>query len=111
MNDSRRQRPIHFIPGARFAEAGVQIKPRHGQNFLVDLNLLGMVVDAAELTPDDVVLEIGAAPAASARRAAARPGTATGGDQDQAEDKGRLQRERDPAQRQHAVMEPELSSE
>lgn len=43
----------------RFAEAGVHIKGKHGQNFLVDLNLLHILVDAAKLTPDDVVLEIG----------------------------------------------------
>jgi 16S rRNA (adenine1518-N6/adenine1519-N6)-dimethyltransferase len=43
----------------RFAEAGVEVKPRHGQNFLIDLNLLGILVDTAELTPGDVVLEVG----------------------------------------------------
>ena len=30
-----------------------------GQNFLVDRRVLGRIVDAAELTPDDVVVEIG----------------------------------------------------
>lgn len=37
------------------------LKPRHdlGQNFLIDLNLLGVIVAAAELTPRDVVLEVG----------------------------------------------------
>lgn len=44
----------------RFAEAGVRLKHKHGQNFLIDLNLLGLVVDAAELTAADVVLEVGA---------------------------------------------------
>lgn len=36
-------------------------KPRHdlGQNFLIDLNLLDVVVQAAELSPDDVILEVG----------------------------------------------------
>lgn len=43
----------------RFAEAGVDIKAKHGQNFLIDLNLLGILVDAAELGPRDVVLEVG----------------------------------------------------
>jgi len=40
-------------------ESGLQ--PRHdlGQNFLVDLNLLDLIVQAAELTADDVVLEVG----------------------------------------------------
>ena len=44
---------------ARFREMGIQPATRHGQNFLIDLNLQQMIVDAAELTKDDVVLEIG----------------------------------------------------
>jgi 16S rRNA (adenine1518-N6/adenine1519-N6)-dimethyltransferase len=43
----------------RFKEAGVRIKGKHGQNFLVDLNLLRILVDAADLQPHDVVLEVG----------------------------------------------------
>jgi 16S rRNA (adenine1518-N6/adenine1519-N6)-dimethyltransferase len=44
----------------RFQEAGVHPKNRHGQNFLIDLNLLRLLVDAAQLGPEDVVLEVGA---------------------------------------------------
>jgi 16S rRNA (adenine1518-N6/adenine1519-N6)-dimethyltransferase len=44
----------------RFEEAGVHPKTRHGQNFLIDLNLLRLLVEAAQLGPDDVVLEVGA---------------------------------------------------
>jgi 16S rRNA (adenine1518-N6/adenine1519-N6)-dimethyltransferase len=43
----------------RFAEAGIRIKGKHGQNFLIDLNLLRLLVDAAKLDPHDVVLEVG----------------------------------------------------
>jgi 16S rRNA (adenine1518-N6/adenine1519-N6)-dimethyltransferase len=43
----------------RFREAGFQPHARHGQNFLIDLNLLGILLESAELGPDDVVLEIG----------------------------------------------------
>jgi 16S rRNA (adenine1518-N6/adenine1519-N6)-dimethyltransferase len=43
----------------RFAEVGIRPKTRHGQNFLIDLNLLRLLVDAAQLTPQDVVLEVG----------------------------------------------------
>src|SRR5262249_32561946 len=32
---------------------------RHGQNFLIDLNLLDLLVRAAEIGPRDVVLEVG----------------------------------------------------
>jgi 16S rRNA (adenine1518-N6/adenine1519-N6)-dimethyltransferase len=43
----------------RFREIGVRPDTRHGQNFLIDLNLLRILVDAADLGPDDVVLEVG----------------------------------------------------
>ncbi len=37
------------------------LKPRHdlGQNFLIDLNLLELIVESAELSPQDIVLEVG----------------------------------------------------
>jgi len=38
---------------------GIRPATRHGQNFLIDLNLHRMIVDSAELTDQDVVLEIG----------------------------------------------------
>ncbi|MFO0905888.1 MAG: 16S rRNA (adenine(1518)-N(6)/adenine(1519)-N(6))-dimethyltransferase RsmA [Pirellulales bacterium] len=43
----------------RFEEVGIEPVTRHGQNFLIDLNLVDLLVDAAELGPDDVVLEVG----------------------------------------------------
>jgi 16S rRNA (adenine1518-N6/adenine1519-N6)-dimethyltransferase len=43
----------------RFREMGIRPATRHGQNFLIDLNLVQVIVDAAELTGDDVVLEVG----------------------------------------------------
>ena len=43
----------------RLREAGIQPNRRHGQNFLIDLNLVQLIVRAAELEPRDVVLEIG----------------------------------------------------
>jgi 16S rRNA (adenine1518-N6/adenine1519-N6)-dimethyltransferase len=43
----------------RFAEMGIRPATRHGQNFLIDLNLVQVIVDAADLTADDVVLEVG----------------------------------------------------
>jgi 16S rRNA (adenine1518-N6/adenine1519-N6)-dimethyltransferase len=59
----------------RFREMGISPATRHGQNFLIDLNLQRLIVDAAELTPEDVVLEVGtgtgALTAMMAERAAA----------------------------------------
>ncbi len=43
----------------RFEEAGIRPRTRFGQNFLIDLNLLRILADSAQLTADDVVLEIG----------------------------------------------------
>ena len=43
----------------RFEEAGIRLKHRHGQNFLIDLNLQRLLVDSAQLDRRDVVLEVG----------------------------------------------------
>src|SRR6186713_2833849 len=43
----------------RFSEAGIRLNARHGQNFLIDMNLQRLIVDRAEIGPDDVVLEVG----------------------------------------------------
>ena len=43
----------------RFKEVGLNPNSRHGQNFLIDLNLIELLAKSAKLTPDDVVLEIG----------------------------------------------------
>ncbi len=43
----------------RFREMGIRPATRHGQNFLIDLNLVDLIVSSAELTSDDVVLEVG----------------------------------------------------
>ncbi|MFO0807393.1 MAG: 16S rRNA (adenine(1518)-N(6)/adenine(1519)-N(6))-dimethyltransferase RsmA [Gemmataceae bacterium] len=41
------------------ASRGVRPKNKLGQNFLIDLNLIDLVVRTAELTRDDLVLEVG----------------------------------------------------
>ena len=43
----------------RFEEAGIRPVTRYGQNFLIDLNLIDVLVDSAEIDQNDVVLEIG----------------------------------------------------
>lgn len=43
----------------RFSEVGIEPHSRHGQNFLIDLNLVRLLVDSARLTPSDIVLEVG----------------------------------------------------
>jgi len=56
----------------RFREAGIRINHRHGQNFLIDLNLQRLIVDAAALGPNDVVLEVGTGTGALTGMIAAR---------------------------------------
>lgn len=43
----------------RFKEAGIRPNTRHGQNFLVDLNLVNLLARSADVGPADVVLEVG----------------------------------------------------
>ncbi|HEY4310155.1 MAG TPA: 16S rRNA (adenine(1518)-N(6)/adenine(1519)-N(6))-dimethyltransferase RsmA [Pirellulales bacterium] len=43
----------------RFREVGLEPNAKRGQNFLVDLNLLRLLLDAAQLDERDVVLEVG----------------------------------------------------
>jgi len=45
---------------ALFQQEGLHPRGDLGQNFLIDLNLLESIVAEAELTPSDVVLEVGA---------------------------------------------------
>lgn len=43
-----------------FGEVGFTIDARRGQNFLIDLNLLDLLIRSAAIEPADVVLEVGA---------------------------------------------------
>ena len=54
-----------------FSQVGFTIDARRGQNFLVDLNLIDLVVRSAEIGPDDVVLEVGTGTGVLSERLAA----------------------------------------
>jgi 16S rRNA (adenine1518-N6/adenine1519-N6)-dimethyltransferase len=56
--DSKRQ-TVSFLR-RRFDRIGFRPQSRLGQNFLIDLNLLDLIVRTADLRPTDVVLEVGA---------------------------------------------------
>ena len=43
----------------KFAEAGIRPNTRNGQNFLIDLNLVELLAQSADIGPEDVVLEVG----------------------------------------------------
>jgi 16S rRNA (adenine1518-N6/adenine1519-N6)-dimethyltransferase len=42
-----------------FAERGIRPKSKLGQSFLIDLNLIDLIIRSAELSRDDLVLEVG----------------------------------------------------
>jgi 16S rRNA (adenine1518-N6/adenine1519-N6)-dimethyltransferase len=58
MPDPTHRQTLSFLK-RRFSEVGLNLVKRHGQNFLIDLNLLHVLVESADLQPNDVVLEIG----------------------------------------------------
>ena len=41
------------------ASAGVKPNKRLGQNFLIDLNLMRLLIGAAHIGRDDIVIEVG----------------------------------------------------
>jgi 16S rRNA (adenine1518-N6/adenine1519-N6)-dimethyltransferase len=57
-----------------FEERGIRIKKQWGQNFLIDQNLLQFIVKTAELSRNDVVLEIGAGTGSLTRLLAQKAG-------------------------------------
>jgi 16S rRNA (adenine1518-N6/adenine1519-N6)-dimethyltransferase len=57
MSVSRRQTFSYLKQ--RFERLGLQPDVRHGQNFLIDLNLIELIARTGELTRRDVVLEVG----------------------------------------------------
>ncbi len=56
-------------------ERGLRPQKKRGQNFLVDLNLLEVLLRSAELTPQDVVLEVGAGTGSLTARLAQQAGS------------------------------------
>ncbi len=55
---AKQRQTISYL-NRRFKEVGLNPNKRHGQNFLIDLNLVELLANSAKLTPDDVVLEVG----------------------------------------------------
>jgi 16S rRNA (adenine1518-N6/adenine1519-N6)-dimethyltransferase len=51
---------LRQVSMARLAEFGIAPKRDLGQNFLIDDNILGVILGLLECGPDDVVLEVGA---------------------------------------------------
>lgn len=58
MKDADRQTRSYLME--LFEQRGVHPRSDYGQNFLIDINLIEFAVESADLTDQDVVLEIGA---------------------------------------------------
>jgi 16S rRNA (adenine1518-N6/adenine1519-N6)-dimethyltransferase len=58
-----------------FTQRGISPRHRLGQNFLVDLNIHKLIVEAAEVSPDDVILEVGSGSGALTSLLASRGAT------------------------------------
>jgi 16S rRNA (adenine1518-N6/adenine1519-N6)-dimethyltransferase len=58
----------------RLKAAGLEPVNRFGQNFLIDLNLIDLIVRSAEITPHDCVLEIGTGTGSLTAKMATRAG-------------------------------------
>ncbi len=56
---SRNERQTVSYLNRRFREVGLEPNKRHGQNFLVDLNLVRLIEASGDIQPNDVVLEVG----------------------------------------------------
>jgi 16S rRNA (adenine1518-N6/adenine1519-N6)-dimethyltransferase len=57
-----------------FEERGIKPKNKLGQNFLIDLNLLDVLLRAAELGPEDLALEVGSGTGSLTARLAEQAG-------------------------------------
>jgi 16S rRNA (adenine1518-N6/adenine1519-N6)-dimethyltransferase len=57
-SDASSRQTLSFLM-RRFKETGIRPHTKLGQNFLIDLNLLHFLFEAAAVTRDDVVLEVG----------------------------------------------------
>ncbi|MGI9515417.1 MAG: 16S rRNA (adenine(1518)-N(6)/adenine(1519)-N(6))-dimethyltransferase RsmA [Pirellulaceae bacterium] len=58
MTTPQKKQTISYLT-RRFAEVGLEPNRRHGQNFLIDYNLIELLARSAELTKQDIVLEVG----------------------------------------------------
>src|SRR5438132_2604236 len=67
-----------------FDERGLKPKSKLGQNFLIDLNLLDLLLRTAELSREDLVLEVGCGTGSLTGRLAEQAGAVLGVEVDMA---------------------------
>ena len=62
MKKEEQMREVLATPGATryiLEKYGIRARKKYGQNFLIDANVIRGIIDAAQITKDDCVLEIG----------------------------------------------------
>src|SRR6266545_8313963 len=76
VNLSKRPAPRQTLSYLRnlFDERGIRPKNKLGQSFLIDLNLIDLLVRSAELTPEDLAVEIGSGTGSLTARLVAHAG-------------------------------------
>jgi 16S rRNA (adenine1518-N6/adenine1519-N6)-dimethyltransferase len=70
MTDASRQ-TISYL-SQRLRDVGIEPNHRYGQNFLVDMNMLDLIANRAEIEADDVCLEVGTGTGSLTGRIAAK---------------------------------------
>jgi 16S rRNA (adenine1518-N6/adenine1519-N6)-dimethyltransferase len=70
MTDAARQ-TVSYL-SQRLRDVGIEPSQRHGQNFLVDMNMLDFIANSAAIEPDDVCLEVGCGTGSLTSRLASR---------------------------------------
>lgn len=58
MQSPRKRQTVSYL-SQRFTEVGLEPNKRHGQNFLIDYNLIELLARSAQVQSNDVVLEVG----------------------------------------------------
>jgi 16S rRNA (adenine1518-N6/adenine1519-N6)-dimethyltransferase len=58
MQSPRKRQTVSYL-SKRFAEVGLEPNRRHGQNFLIDYNLIELLERSAQIDSNDVILEVG----------------------------------------------------
>src|SRR2546421_507288 len=61
-----------------FRERGIRLKGQLGQNFLIDLNVVDLIVRSAELTTKDLAVEVGSGTGGLTTRLAEQAGAVLG---------------------------------
>ena len=78
MPSPQKKQTISYLT-RRFQEVGLEPNKRHGQNFLIDYNIIELLARSANIESRDVVLEVGTGTGALTALLSAAAGQGAGG--------------------------------